>query len=715
MTQRRSSLFVLLFLFVFSISSADEGLWIPKLIKDQQSKMQSLGMRITAEEIYSEKNSSLKDAIVHFGGGCTAEIISDKGLILTNHHCGYSRIQSHSSLENNYLKEGFWAETMNDELPNNGLTASIYVSMREVTDEILKGIKSKMSDEEKAEIIEANIKKVGEAATEGTHYDYQVRPYYEGNKFYLILRETFRDVRLVGAPPSSIGKFGFDTDNWVWPRHTGDFSIFRIYAGKDNKPADYSEENVPYKPKKSLQISIAGVKEGDFTMVYGFPGTTYEYLYSGKLDIIINKALPLAIDMRESSLSVIDKAIRESEEVSIQYAAKQSRISNAWKKWIGQTKGLKRIGAMDIKKMTEDQFGVALEKDKKFQKAFGSLFDRFDAGLPEYEKYYVAYTLWREFVYYGPEFIRFVRGIEGEITSEDSLHIKKEDLKKRIENFYKNYQPQIDKDIFVKMSPLFFENMDASLFNQDLKKMVMEDGKSDYSKIAEEIFSNSIFTSKERVMAWAENYDGNNEIAMKDPAIKFMDGIYNTYTENIQDQYRSADDKIDEIEKEYMLALMTVLPEQKDYYPNANGTLRVSYGQVGGYEPRDAVKYVHQTTAEGILQKYEPGSYEYDVPEKLVSLIRNKDFGDYGEGDKLPVCFIASNHTSGGNSGSPAFNADGQLIGLNFDRTWESTMSDMMFDPEICRNIMVDLRYVLFIVDKYAGADRLIEEMEIVK
>ncbi|MEQ8360563.1 MAG: S46 family peptidase [Cytophagales bacterium] len=711
MFKQKISLFVSI-LFIVNLSYADEGLWIPKLIKDQEGKMKSMGMAISAEEIYSENSASLKDAVLHFGGGCTAEIISDQGLILTNHHCGYSRIQSHSSLENNYLKNGFWAENMDAELPNPGLTVTRIVSMKNVTSEVLAGLDKKMSDEQYAEKIETNIEAIGKNATEGTHYDFQIRPFYEGNQFYLIIKEVFKDVRLVGAPPSSIGKYGFDSDNWVWPRHTGDFSIFRVYANKDNKPADFSEDNVPYKPIRSLVISTQGIKPGDFTMVYGFPGTTYSYLYSKKLDLIINKALPLAIEMRENNLSIIDKAMRNSEEIAIQYAAKQSRISNAWKKWIGQTKGLNRFNAIEKKIELENRFSNAVQKDKKLKKLYSEIYSDLDRELESYEKYYLAYTLWKELVYYGPELIRFVNGLERNVNSEDSLDIKKASLNKRIENFYKNYNPDIDQALLEKSLELFFTKVEPSLLNQDLKT-ILEKHQNNYSAMAKNIFNASIFTDEKRIKEWADKYEGGREKLSKDPAYLLVKAIYDFYLENIEKEFRAAGNRIDEIEKLYMEAQMKVLPEEKNYYPNANSTLRVSYGQVNGYEPLDAVVYQFQTTANGIMEKYIPESYEYDLPEKLRTLIQNQDFGNYTDNGNLPVCFIASNHTSGGNSGSPVFNANGELIGINFDRTWESTMSDMMFNPEICRNISVDMRYILFIIDKFAGAQRLIDEMRI--
>ncbi len=712
MPKQRISLIIV---FVFSISffsTADEGLWLPKLIKDQESAMKSLGMQITAEEIYSEDNKSLKDAILHFGGGCTSSLISDQGLILTNHHCGYSRIQSHSSLENNYLANGFWAETFEEELPNAGLTVTRIISMKNVTSDIMEGFKTKMSDQEKATLIESNIKRIGENAINGTHYEYQIRPYYEGNQFYLILSEVFKDVRLVGAPPSSIGKFGFDTDNWIWPRHTGDFSLFRVYVGKDNKPADYSKDNIPYTPIKSLPISIKGIKEGDFTLVYGFPGTTNEYLYSKKLDLIVYKSLPIAIKMREKSLSVIDREIRASEEIAIKYAAKQSRISNGYKKWIGQEGGLKRFDALQKKKDLEQKFNTAISKDKKLQKAYGDLFKKMDSEIADYEKYYLANTLFREMVYYGPEILRFVNGMEKIISENDSLELIKESMDKRLQGFYKDFEPAIDEEIMASLLEIFFSRVDSTLLNDKLKKVATSAG-TRYTEYSNEIYSESVFTNEKRLAEFIENYSGDNKVISSDPMYQLMDAFYSFYSENIQDKLLANTASLLELEKRYMTAQMEVLPNEKNYYPDANGTLRVSYGEVKAYKARDAVNYDFQTTDIGILEKADPDSYEFNIPPKLETLLLKKDFGKYGNEGKLPVCFLGTNHTSGGNSGSPAINAEGELIGLNFDRTWESTMSDMMFNPEICRNIMVDTRYILFVIDKFAGAKRLIEEMEV--
>lgn len=711
---RKAQLLSLIFIFIISGQTfADEGLWIPKLISKQADKMKSLGMAISADEIYSEKNASLKDAVVHFGGGCSSVLVSDKGLLLTNHHCGYSRIQSHSSLENNYLKDGFWAENMAAELPNEGLTASIIISMDNVTKQIMEGISDKMEDEKKAETIESNIKKVGDKAIEGTNLVYEVRPFYEGNQFYLILKKVYKDVRLVGAPPSSIGKFGFDTDNWVWPRHTGDFSVFRIYADKNNEPAEYNENNQPYKPRKFVPVSLKGVKEGDFTMVYGFPGTTDEYMYSKHLDFTINESLPIAIKMRAASLNIIDRAMRNSEEIKIQYASKQSRISNAYKKYIGQTGGLRRVKAVEKKEKLESLFSAAVSKDKKFQKKYGSVLVDYQAALPAYKKNNTAYMLWREFVYYGPEFIRFVNGYE-ELMKEEDAEAGKEKMIKKMDNFYKNYQASIDQEILAAQARILFETIDESVLNESMKEYKSKYS-GNYERLAADIFESSSFTSKEKLAQWINDY-WNPEVRMaEDPAMKFSKAVYGFYKDNVSKNYAAARSKIADTEKAFMAAQMEVLPEMKDYYPNANSTLRVSYGQVSGYFPRDAVKYDYQTKASGILQKSDPDSYEYAIQDKLTNLIESKDFGPYADGDDLPVCFIASNHTSGGNSGSPVFNSEGHLLGLNFDRTWESTMSDMMFDPEICRNITVDARYILFVIDKYAEADYLIEEMQLIK
>ncbi|UTW61189.1 S46 family peptidase [bacterium SCSIO 12741] len=704
------------------VSVAKEGMWIPTLIKNLvESDMQSMGMKLTAEDIYAFNKSSLKDAVVHFGGGCTAEMISDEGLLLTNHHCGYSQIQSHSSVEKDYLTNGFWAMSRDQELKNPGLTATFIVRIEEVTESALEGVRDAMPEAERQKMIAENIKKIGAQATEGTHYDYIIRPFYYGNQYYLFVTETFKDVRLVGAPPSSIGKFGFDTDNWVWPRHTGDFSMFRIYAGKDNKPAEVSDENVPYRPKHSFPISMSGVKQGDFTMIYGFPGRTSEYLTSYAVEYVMKKQNPNRIKMRDMSLEIIGKSMASSPKIRIQYAAKQSRISNAWKKWKGQSLGLERNNAIQKKLEIEAKFTANANMSiTQYGTKYTSLLPQFKGIYEEIEPYTFARDMFIEVWYYGPEILRYSAGFNQlnpeKLGEEGDYQAKVDKLIKGSKRFFKNYHQPTDKKLFATMLKQYFDVIDPKLRQSVYEETIMKEFDGDFEAYADRIFSKSIFASEESAIAFLEKYKGEKSFKkiQKDPAYVLAMNLYNGYLQKVKPDYARLNNELELLNRTYMEGLMTLLPNEKKYYPDANSTLRVAYGKVQGYNGPDAVVYSHFTTTEGIMAKRDT-TIEFTVPDKLAELIDNKDYGKYADADgKMHVCFIASNHTTGGNSGSPALNSSGELIGLNFDRTWESTMSDIMFDPNICRNIMVDIRYVLFIVDKYAGAGHLVDEMKLV-
>ncbi len=706
----------LLFTSIFRLY-AKEGMWIPMLIKSlNEADMQSLGFKLTAEDVYSFNKSSLKDGVVHFGGGCTSELISGEGLLLTNHHCGYGRIQAHSSVENNYLKDGFWAMSKKEELPNRGLTATLIVRMEDVTDQVLEGTSENMPVLSKRKMIAGNIQKVGKAAVKGTHYGFIIRPFYYGNKYYMFLTETFRDIRLVGAPPSSIGKFGFDTDNWVWPRHTGDFSLFRIYAGKDNKPADYSEDNVPYKPKHFFPINTGGLNEGDFTMVYGFPGRTQEYLTSHAVEYIMTKQDPGRVKMRDASLSVINAAMAGSEQLNIQYAAKQSRISNAWKKWKGELKGLRRLDAINKKKALEARFQSAVDSKEEFEKYRGIL-GAFDETYAQMRPYEFSRDYFIEIFYYGPEVIRFADGFNklllmiDEKKGDSLINPEIEKLRKRNAGFFKNYNVEVDKKMMKKMLPIYFSEMDASQV-PSVKKEIDENFGGDVNKYVDNLFKKSILTNK--VAADAFLAKPKTAKLKKDPAFKLCLSLVHKYFDDVKPTHSMLAAKLDSLYSVYMPALMEVLPNERVYFPDANSTLRISYGKVEGYIGADAVEYKHYTTLSGVVEKYVEDDYEFDLPDKLIELYRKKDYGRYARDGEMRVCFLASNHTTGGNSGSPALDANGNLIGLNFDRVWEGTMSDVMFDPEKCRNIMVDVNYVLFIIDKFAGAGHLIDEMTLI-
>lgn len=706
-------LFRLLFVLVsFSAFSQQGGMWIPSLLEGEREKeMQKLGMKISASDIYNHNKSSIKDAIVHFGGGCTSEIISPNGLLLTNHHCGYGEIQSHSTLENDYLQDGFWAMSLEEELPNSGLTATFIVKIDDVTTTILNGVTESMSEQEKQKKIESNTSALSNSYQRESYQNVSIRSFFEGNQYVLFVTEVYKDVRLVGAPPSSIGKFGSDTDNWVWPRHTGDFALFRIYAGKDNKPAEYSKDNVPYKPKHFLPISLSGIEEDDFTMVFGFPGRTMEYLPSFAVEQTINNINPARIEIRDNSLKVMDEYMRADRQIKIQYASKFARIANSWKKWIGEKQGLEKSGALQIKRDFEKEFTSRLNKKGK-QKEYGNLLSDFEKDYKAIENLAVSYEVFVE---------TFLRNVELLSTAyrlnqleqvlktrgEQSFNDRKATTLTSLEGFYKDFNAQVDEKVFEKLIAVYVKNTPSEYLPNEFKSL-------DYSALAKDIYSNSKLTSYQGLQ---ELLSGSSEEVIKklndDKAYSFVKIAYDNFFENIIPQYDEINTRISATQRTYMKAILDLFPDAR-IFPDANSTLRITYGKVGGYAPRDAVKYEPVTYLEGVIEKYVPNDYEFDVPQKLIDLYHKKDYGIYGKDGKMAVNFIARNHTTGGNSGSPALDAHGNLIGLNFDRVWEGTMSDIHYDPEICRNIMVDARYILFIVDKYAGAKHLIDEMKIV-
>ncbi len=706
------------FVMIIPSSSAKEGMWIPYLIGQLNADdMASMGMEISAQDIYDVNQSSLKDAIVHFGGGCTAELISSKGLLLTNHHCGYGQIQSHSSLENNYLQNGFWAMNGKEELTNPGLTASIVKYMNDVTNEVLSGVIATMDKEQRAAKIRENVEKIL-ADNEG-EYELEVKPFAYGNQYILIAKEVFKDVRLVGAPPSSIGKYGADTDNWMWPRHTGDFSIFRVYAGTDNKPAEYSEANVPYTPAQHLKVNLMGAKPNEFTMIYGFPGSTNEYLPSNEIAFIINEYDPARIAVRESLLETLDKKMRESDATRIQYASKYARISNAWKKWIGEVKGMKTTKAVERKQKLEREFTEAINKNDDWKSQYADV-------LPELMKLYddrkplmMQRYMFLETMYYGNELMRHLYGYRKLVSlyEEDNTEALETEAAKKAESlagFYKNYDSELDEKAMKALLPVYLNAVSTEGASELLLKL----------KAMDEVTLNKYVTNlyaKSMVIAdpekWSASLKDNPKKAiktlLKSDAYQLASASWTNFIDVINPQTSAYEVKIEELQARYMMGLKEVFP-QRPFYPDANSTLRVAYGKVEGYKPMDGVQYGSHTYLDGVIEKYIPGDYEFDLPEKLIQLYKTKDYGIYAEGDKMPVCFIASNHTTGGNSGSPALNGRGELIGLNFDRTWEGTMSDYNYDVSLCRNIMVDIRYVLFIVDKFADAGYLVEEMDLI-
>ena len=676
--------------------------------------MKTLGMKMTVADIYSVNKSSLKDAAPHFNGGCSSEVISDKGLLLTNHHCGYGQIQAHSTLQNDYLANGFWAKSLAEELPNKNLKVTFMVRIDDVTKQVLKGTESITDETEKAKLIEKNIAEVIKTAPKEAWQENSVKTFYDGNQYILFVTETFKDVRLVGAPPSSIGKFGSDTDNWVWPRHTGDFSLFRIYADKNNRPAEYSKDNVPYKPKHFFPISLKGVKEGDFVLVFGYPGTTQEYLPSAAVAQIQNVVNPARVGIRDVVLKVQDSYMRKNQAIKIKYAAKYARIANYWKKWTGETKGLIKSDAVALKQQQEAKFQQAIQKANK-QAQYGNLLSDFNRLYKEIEPYTLAANLNSEFIYRnvdllsnGYRLLQLQKVLEDK--GEQAFNDRKKNLLNTFKDVFKDNDKQVDKDVFEKAVIFYAANMPKNLLANSLKNF-------DAKALADNLYGNSFLTSLSGVESVLNLSAAQfNEKMKSDVGIQFVRELKEMNDTQVFPVYDRLNTQIHALQRTYMKAILEFSKPSDRIFPDANGTLRVTYGKVAGFSPADAVTYSAHTTLDGVMEKYVPGDYEFDVPQHLRDLQAKKDFGRYGDKNgKMPLCFLSTCHTTGGNSGSPAIDANGNLIGLNFDRVWEGTMSDIHYDPKLCRNIMVDIRYVLFVIDKYAGAGHLVNEMKLIK
>ena len=707
-------------ILVSTIIRADEGMWIPALLQRNEAEMQAMGMKITADDIYSINHSSMKDAVVLFGGGCTGELVSEQGLLLTNHHCGFDWIQRHSTVEHDYLTDGFWAMTPEEELPCPGLTAIMLKNMVDVTEKVLYGITNQTTDEERAEIIQNNIKGIIESAKKDTDYEVTVESFYIGNQYFLMYNEVFKDVRMVGAPPSNIGKFGGDTDNWVWPRHTGDFSIFRIYVDKDGKPAEYSEENVPYKPDYHFTISLNGVEEGDFTFVFGYPARTNEYLPSVAVNQEANVIYPVVVDLRTQILDIYNKYQERDAKVRIQYASKHASLGNGWKKWMGVIEGIRNFKGIEKKQAFEDAY-LNWCNESRGRIPYMHAFNDFTPVYEEYEKYRMATTYLTE-AGLSIELIDFAAFFN--VLTTMTKETPQEEVEKMINSlriatteFFKDYYQPIDEEVAVAMLTAYRDNQPED-FRPEILNEIDKKYKGDVKAYVNYIFGKSIFTSEEKVNKLLDNFKvGKAKKLAKDPALIAYNSMINFYVANVKDKANECNRKINNLRRVYMEGQMQMIPEvypERNLYPDANFTLRVTYGKVGGFKPKDAVTYRHFTTLDGIMQKENPNIYDYVVTDRLRELYEAKDFGRYADKDgSMHVAFIAGNHTTGGNSGSPILNANGELLGLNFDRTWEGTMSDLIYDPSICKNISVDIRYVLFLIDKYAGCTRLIDEMTI--
>ena len=689
---------VVICLIIGLVSYADEGMWLPSLIGERIIDMQDKGFKLSAEDLYSINQASLKDGIVHFNGGCTGELISDEGLLITNHHCGYRQIQAHSSVENDYLTDGFWAMKRSEELPNDNLYVRFLIRMEDVTDIVLKDCTGTKTEEERLDKIAENSDKlIEEAKNEGIGYKAKIESLYYGNQYFLFIYQEFTDVRLVGAPPSSIGKFGGDTDNWMWPRHTGDFSLFRIYADKNNAPAAYSKDNIPYTPKKFFKISLKGVKENDFTLVYGFPGRTQEYILSDEVDYIANHSNPHKIDLRTKILDIYNTEMDKSADIRIRYSAKNAGVGNAWKKWQGEAKGIKKMNTIALKRKYEENF---IKWSFKFPR-YNGLVPQMKEICRELEAYNMAADYHREAILAieSVDLVKDLRSIKA--NGKDSIAF--------INSYFKDYYKPIDKACFIALISTYQKNISKDFQPEYFKNELKHYGSVE--NWADSLYSTSVYVEKDRLLGASEEELNNDAFA------QLYDAFDSYYSENIYKVISEGKQRLNLLYRTYMQGQIDYnnsINGNRAFYPDANSTLRIAYGAIKGYSPNDGIYFHPSSSLDGIIEKDNPNIYDYNIPEKLREIYYKKDYGRWEVNGTVPVCFIATNHTSGGNSGSPVLNSEGELIGINFDRVWEGTMSDIVFDPEICRNISLDMRYVLFLIEKLAGANHLIEEMELV-
>jgi len=716
---RKFFLWVTVLVFALQVRvQADEGMWLLSLIGQvNMDEMTELGLQLTADQIYSINQASLKDAVGALDrGSCTAELVSPDGLLLTNHHCGYGEIQNHSSLEHDYLKNGFWAMTRDEELPNEGKTITFLVRMDEVTDRIVSKLSEEMNAADRNAQIRSLTESISAEATDGTHYEARVRSMFNGNRFFLFVTETYRDVRLVGAPPESIGKFGHDTDNWMWPRHTGDFSMFRVYTGPDGQPADYSPDNVPLKSKHYLPISLKGYEKGDFTMVMGFPGSTDRYMTSWGIQELLEIEHPNRIHIRGIKQDIQMEDMLADEKVRIQYASKYSRSSNYWKYSIGQSKGLKNLNVLEKKQKIEEEFTAWVDQDEERKALYGNALKDIQEAVEGRKELQNAQQYLVECVFYGMETVLFGRNLrELEMALADpepeagQIREIAEALKAYSADFYKDYNPPTDKKVMTAMVKLLIEDLDEEYLPSNILE-VKTKYKGDAAKYVDKYFKKSFLTDQARFNAFMD--DPSLKVLRKDPAYQAVMASQK-YFEVIGGlaEFDAAHDRGSRL---FVKGLVEMCPE-RDFYSDANSTMRMNYGVVGDYYPKDAVLYTHYTTLSGVMEKEDPDNYEFVVSERLKELYEANDYGRYGNDGQLNVCFTSNNDITGGNSGSPIINANGELIGIAFDGNWEAMSGDIAFETELQKCINVDIRFVMFVIDKYAGATHLIEEMTLVQ
>jgi len=703
-------------LFKATPAKADEGMWLPFQLHDVVfGKMQALGFNLTREQLFSFTESSLKDAIVSIGG-CTAEIISPKGLMLTNHHCATRQIQSHSSVGNDLLRDGFWAANLEEELPNPGMIARFLVRVEDVTQRMMASLDPDMSERDRIAMIRRISSELEKEAVEDTHYQANVRPMFAGNEFFLFVFETFTDVRLVGVPPSSIGKYGGDTDNWMWPRHTGDFTLFRVYTGPDGKPANYSKDNIPLVPKHHLPISIKDLKEGDFAMVLGYPGSTQRYLTSHGIEFNLSDMYPPRIEIRRRKLDIIEKAMATSDELRIQYSTRQSGISNYWKNYIGMSRALQRHNVAQTKRDLENRFMQWVNADASRKAEYGNLMNEYKAIYDGLRGFNSQNFIYLETMPSGPTNFNLANGFERLLEALKKKNNKEEidnavsGLRNLVDRVFTNYNQEVEEQLWAAMFEEYHKRIPARNL-PDIFQTIEKRYKNDFERFAADAFKRSIFSNAEKLNKFLDKPSA--KVLERDPIFVAAKSIRERNT-TISDQISDYQLRLAKAERLFVKGLREMDPDGL-YYPDANSTMRLTYGTVGGYFPADAVYYDFITTIEGVMEKEDPTHHEFVVPEKLKELFENKDYGQYAKNGVMPVNFISNNDITGGNSGSPVINGDGHLIGLAFDGNWEAMSGDILFEKETQRCINVDSRYILFIIEKFAGAKHLIEEMTIIR
>jgi S1-C subfamily serine protease len=716
---RKITLLLLVGIFAFSpLAKADEGMWLLMHLDKQTYKdMKAKGLKLTSKQIYDINNACLKDAIIQFGRGCTGEIVSEQGLILTNHHCGYPQIQQHSSVEHDYLSNGFWAYSKEEELPNPGLTAKFFIRMEDVSTKVLAGVNSNMTEEERAaKVRENSLSITKDLRAKSTDYVYEISTMFNGNQYFLFVYQVYEDVRLVGAPPSSIGKFGSDTDNWMWPRHTCDFSVFRVYADKDGKPAKFSKDNVPLKPKHYLPISLKGVKNNDFVMVIGFPGSTERFLTSEGVKQAIDVYNPSVVTARTALREVMDADMRSDAKIRIQYATKFAQLSNYWKYYIGQTKCLKDLNVFGTKKALEDRFATWFGKDKARQDQYGSVLGDLTSAFEQTNAYDYLRVYTNEAVFRGASVFQIalsLRSLQQELEQNGKSDKAKEisaRIKDGLADIFKDCNQQTEERLMASGLEVYFKNVPIKHQSQSFLDYAFSNA-YDFKAITSSIFKTSSLVDINKLNALLDAMDAQKIAA--DPAYNLTMQLYDNYVLRMKEA-KAGNEALNRAERTFVKGILE-MDAAKPFAPDANLTIRYTYGQVKPYNPSDGITFNYLTTLDGVIAKTDPTSWEFDTPQRLIDLYHAKDYGQYAVNGTVPVCFLSNLDITGGNSGSPTINGQGELVGIAFDGNWEAMSGNIAFNPDLQRCISVDIRYVLFIIDKYAGATNLIKEMKIVK